>query len=376
MTRSASVLLTTQDGSAKSGTDYHPLSRTITFQPRTRQQEVHITILHSSADDSREERFYVTMQTKGNEHPKATVVIRSKIHEAMVLPSQPVVVSLLHYDNASGVEAAGPELGYPLVCVSPCENKHPLYEKTRLLCEDKNMTINYYWEVATPNEWHPLRYNAFKRLSKATIFTEVEAKVLDPIYFAPNYKVRCCTQPVKPNGRQGVPIKSEPVNVDGTKGFCKKGAYLEDSIVGSHTFNANLKYVNATAQHNPNTVHIKIEIPHSDGMIPLISTQPLHNVQTLLTDHLYTGHHSCSNLLVDKSFLKLSSRRSNAAAWPYQLDANLRGDGTVSLYKHLDLKSCLWKFNAWFHMSELLDYCHGKIISEFKVMLKVILVFL
>jgi len=363
---SASVLLTTRDGSATSGSDYYPLSKTVTFRPRSKQLEAQVTILPSDSADSREERFYLTMQTKGSEKHETTIVIRSKIHEAIVLPSQPVVASLLHYDDA--LAAQDPEIGYPLVCISPCESRHPHYERTRILCDDKNMTINYFWEVATPNEWHPLRYNPFKRLSKATIYTEVEAKVLDPIYFGANFNVRCGTQPAKPNGRLGVPIKSQHVTVNASKGFCKKGDHSSgDGLIGSHTFNANLKYVNATAEQNPNTVHIKIEIPHSDGMVPLLSTQPLHNVQTLLTDPLYVGHHSCSNLLVDRSFLKQTSKRNPLAQWPYQFDKSLRGDGTVDLYRNLDLRSCLWKFNAWFHMSELLDYCHGKIISEFKV---------
>jgi len=364
-TSSASILLTTRDGSAKSGTDYYPISKSLTFHPRSKELEAQVTIRPSSSDDSREERFYLSMQSKGTESQEVTIVIRSKIHEAMVLPSQPVVVSLLHYDNASGAEST-PEIGYPLVCISPCERRHPQYEKTKILCENKNITINYFWEVATPNEWHPLRYNPFKRLSKATIYTEVEAKVLDPIYFASSFRVRCGTQPKKPNGRLGVPITSQHVTVSAAKGFCKKGDNLDGSDFVSHVFNANLKYVNATSEQNPNTVHIKIEIPHSDGMVPLISTQPLHNVQTLLTEHLYIGHHSCSNLLVDKSFLKQSTKAIKAQ-WPYQFDKHLRGESTVDLYRNLDIGSCLWKFNAWFHMSELLDYCHGKIISEFKV---------
>lgn len=155
---SASVLLTTRDGSAKSGSDYYPLSKTLTFRPRSKQLEAQVTILPSESADSREERFYLSMQSKGSEKQETTIVIRSKMHEAIVLPSQPVVASLLHYDDAAATLDENPELGYPLVCISPCESRHPHYERTRILCEDKNMTINYFWEVATPNEWHPLRY--------------------------------------------------------------------------------------------------------------------------------------------------------------------------------------------------------------------------
>ncbi|XP_059478659.1 extracellular matrix organizing protein FRAS1-like [Neocloeon triangulifer] len=363
----STILVKTRDGSAKSGSDYHPISRRLTIPANSDHAEINVTIYPSNSEDSREERFYVTINFHGNESHEIAIIVRTRIHEAIVLPSQPVVVSLLNYDNASSVLGTKPSPGYPLVCITPCEERHPHYQSTKILCEGKNMTIHFFWEIATPNEWHPLRYNAFRRLSKATIFTEVEEKVLDPIHFNSHFNVRCGVQPMKLNGRMGIPIKSQHVTIGASQGICKRDDIFEESHVQSHTLNANLFYVNASAERNPNTVHIKIEIPHSDGMIPLISTQPLHNAQTLLTSPLYIRHHTCSNLLVDSAFLKQAARPELQMPWPYQLDVSLRGRKTVEMYGNLDIRSCLWKFNAWFHMTELLDFCHGKVISEFKV---------
>ncbi|CAB3360847.1 Hypothetical predicted protein [Cloeon dipterum] len=358
----------TRDGSAKSGSDYHPVSRQLTIPANVDHAEVNLTVYASNSEDSREERFYLTVTASdGNDSKEVAIIVQTKMHEAIVLPSQPVVVSLLNYDNASTALGSKPVAGYPVVCITPCEERHPHFQSTRILCEGKNMTMQYFWEVAIPNEWHPLRYNPFKRLSKATIFTDVEGKVLDPVYFNTHFNVRCGVQPMKPNGRTGIPIKSQHVTIGSSQGICRRDEFFEDTHIRSHVLNANLFYVNASAERHPNTVHIKIEIPHSDGMLPLISTQPLHNAQTLLTDPLYVRHHTCSNLLVDSTFLKQTGKLEHPTTWPYQLDESLRGHNTVELYRNLDIRSCLWKFNAWFHMTELLDFCHGKVISEFKV---------
>ena len=45
------------------------------------------------------------------------------------------------------------------------------------------------------------------------------------------------------------------------------------------------------------SIHISVQIPHQDGMLPLISTLPLHNLHLLLSESIYRQQHVCSNLL-------------------------------------------------------------------------------
>jgi hypothetical protein len=51
----------------------------------------------------------------------------------------------------------------------------------------------------------------------------------------------------------------------------------------------------------------------------------------------------------------------------YQFDRDLRGEKTLTLYRHLDLKRCIWTFDAYYHMSELVDICGGRVASDFRV---------
>ena len=53
--------------------------------------------------------------------------------------------------------------------------------------------------------------------------------------------------------------------------------------------------------------------------------------------------------------------------FPYQFDKELREEKTLTLYRHLDLKRCIWTFDAFFHMSELVDICGGRVVSDFTV---------
>ena len=55
----------------------------------------------------------------------------------------------------------------------------------------------------------------------------------------------------------------------------------------------------------------RVEIPHQDGMLPLVSTFPLHNIRFLLSEPVYRQQHVCSNIitaeerapLLDEGFL-------------------------------------------------------------------------
>ena len=56
----------------------------------------------------------------------------------------------------------------------------------------------------------------------------------------------------------------------------------------------------------PPRIHISVQIPHQDGMLPLISTMPLHNLHFLLSESIYRHQHVCSNLVTTRDLRGIS----------------------------------------------------------------------
>ncbi len=52
---------------------------------------------------------------------------------------------------------------------------------------------------------------------------------------------------------------------------------------------------------------------------------------------------------------------------PYQFNPSVREPRTIQLYKHLNLKSCIWTFDAYYDMTELIDVCGGSVTADFQV---------
>lgn len=52
---------------------------------------------------------------------------------------------------------------------------------------------------------------------------------------------------------------------------------------------------------------------------------------------------------------------------PYQFNPNIREAKSIQLYKHLNLKSCIWTFDAYYDMTELIDVCGGSVTADFQV---------
>ncbi|XP_076043694.1 extracellular matrix organizing protein FRAS1-like [Oratosquilla oratoria] len=371
------VLITTRDGTAQAGTDYVALHHLLEFGPGDVKTTVDIDILYSPARQWHQ-TFSVVLEPESPVNAdlgaitSATVTILD--HEASgnsVLPAPPVVVSLLHYDNAAEhlEEMASP--GYPLVCVTPCDLKYPDILKTGNFCTQAGLddaSISYSWEVAVPGDGEGL-LTPFHSLTEDTIFASPKEKVLDSMFFARHFRVRCVAQPVRGDGQMGIPLRSDPITVGTVNGICQTP--LQPGQPGgfqSQSFVATLSYINATSEDHPNTVRIHVEVPHQDGMVPLVSTLPIHNLRHLLTERLYRAHHSCSNMDPTAGFLDLTWPSQFAEpSRPYQWDSNLRQNKTLALYSHLDLSSCMWTFDAWLSMSQLVDRCGGQVVSDFQV---------
>ncbi|XP_071437042.1 extracellular matrix organizing protein FRAS1-like isoform X2 [Pithys albifrons albifrons] len=124
-------------------------------------------------------------------------------------------------------------------------------------------------------------------------------------------------------------------------------------------------------------IHILVQIPHQDGMLPLISTLPLHNLHFLLCESIYKHQHVCSNLVTVRDLRGISEEGFLDGVTPdslvlgvgydhpYQLDPVVREPKTIQLYQHL--KSCIWPFAAYYDMTELIDVCGGSVAADFQV---------
>lgn len=56
----------------------------------------------------------------------------------VTFPIEPTVASLADYDRMAEA-AESPRAGYPVVCVTACDPKNPLFEEVRALCEDERI---------------------------------------------------------------------------------------------------------------------------------------------------------------------------------------------------------------------------------------------
>ena len=102
-------------------------------------------------------------------------------------------------------------------------------------------------------------------------------------------------------------------------------------------------------------------------MIPILSTYPLHTIRYVLSEPVYRSHHQCSNLHPGFGFLDETTPRESRRKFPYEYSKSLRQESTVRLYRHLDFNTCLWSFEAWYKMSELVELCGGQVVSNPKV---------
>ena len=264
----------------------------------------------------------------------------------------------------------------------PCDPHYPKYTLTRGMCAESfiNMTnIQYSWEVAMPTDTAGSRA-PFERIVDSTPYTSCNRHVLDSVYFSRRFHVRCVAQPHDKSGRPGVPLRSNIVTIGTDNGICHTPV-TAGSMRGfqAQSFIANLAYLDPTHPEHPNTLHISVEIPHEDGMLPLISTTPIHNIRLLLTEPVYRHQHICSNMitnstlggLADYSFLEPILYENIEIGpgydYPYQFDPSVREDRTLGIYRNLNLKSCTWTFDAYYHMTELIDLCGGAVTSDFEV---------
>ncbi|XP_060078834.1 extracellular matrix protein 3-like [Ylistrum balloti] len=373
------VTVFTKDGSARAGQDYNGFSRLLLFEEGVSRLEVEVEILY---DDMKENREVFTVHLRGNHNMVAEVrrnertmvyVEENKKIMDVVFPSRPIVVSLRDYDDPLG-NRDNPVHGYPVICITPCNPNHPDFAaSTGTLCQTQEINdtlTKFHWRVAPPSGpdgvTKPLR-----ELDASTFFASTRGITLDSIYFNRGSKVQCLARAVNFDGDPGREIGSVPVTISTDEGICPP---RNPASIGSEPFSSSLRYLGANDPAHPNMVRVTITIPHHDGLLPVLSTHQLSNFDFILTHNaLRVAQHKCSNLL-DISDLQVTSgfgfvsnstrNRNSLGLEPYQFSSSLRGDSTLRFYRNLDLESCLWEFDGYFDMSELVSVCGGQISTD------------
>ncbi|XP_025062352.1 extracellular matrix protein FRAS1 isoform X12 [Alligator sinensis] len=392
LNRTSKVRCSTRDGSAQSGVDYYPKSRVLKFSPGVDHILFKVEIM-SNEDREWHESFSLVL---GPDDPveavlgdTATAIVTILDQEAagsLILPAPPIVVTLADYDHVEEVTKEGvkksPSPGYPLICVTPCDPHFPKYTVMKERCDEAGInqsSIQFSWEVATPTDGNGAR-SPFETITDNTPFTSINHMVLDSIYFSRRFHVRCVAKAVDKAGHVGTPLRSNIVTIGTDSAICHTPVVAGTARgFQAQSFIATLKYLDVKHKEHPNRIHISVQIPHQDGMLPLISTMPLHNLHFLLSESIYRHQHVCSNLVTisdlkgisEAGFLDEVTYDSLILGpgydRPYQFDPTVREPKTIQLYKQLNLKSCIWTFDAYYDMTELIDVCGGSVTADFQV---------
>ncbi|XP_042534078.1 extracellular matrix organizing protein FRAS1 [Dipodomys spectabilis] len=390
--RTSKIRCSTRDGSAQSGVDYYPKSRVLKFSPGVDHIFFKVEIL-SNEDREWHESFSLVLgpddpvEAVLGEVTTATVtILDQEAAGSLILPAPPIVVTLADYDHVEEVTKEGvkkgPSPGYPLVCVTPCDPHFPRYTVMKERCSEAGInqsSVQFSWEVASPTDGNGAR-SPFETISDNTPFTSVNHMVLDSIYFSRRFHVRCVAKAVDKVGHAGTPLRSNIVTIGTDSAICHTPVVAGTARgFQAQSFIATLKYLDVKHKEHPNRIHISVQIPHQDGMLPLISTMPLHNLHFLLSESIYRHQHVCSNLVTSHDLRGISEAGflddvvyDNTALGPgydrpFQFDPSVREPKTIQLYKHLNLKSCVWTFDAYYDMTELIDVCGGSVTADFQV---------
>ncbi|XP_058403319.1 extracellular matrix organizing protein FRAS1 isoform X7 [Diceros bicornis minor] len=390
--RTSKIRCSTRDGSAQSGVDYYPKSRVLKFSPGVDHIFFKVEIL-SNEDREWHESFSLVLgpddpveAVLGDVTTAMVTILDQEAAGSLILPAPPIVVTLADYDHVEEVTKEGvkksPSPGYPLVCVTPCDPHFPKYAIMKERCSEAGInqtSVQFSWEVATPTDGTGAR-SPFETITDNTPFTSVNNMVLDSIYFSRRFHVRCVAKAVDKVGHVGTPLRSNIVTIGTDSAICHTPVVAGTARgFQAQSFIATLKYLDVKHKEHPNRIHISVQIPHQDGMLPLISTMPLHNLHFLLSESIYRHQHVCSNLVTTRDLRGLSEAGflddmvydSTALGpgydRPFQFDSSVREPKTIQLYKHLNLKSCVWTFDAYYDMTELIDVCGGSVTADFQV---------
>ena len=248
-----------------------------------------------------------------------------------------------------------------------CDPKFSRYAETGSICATQqinNFLTEYRWQIAAADS------DVFSNIHPDTFFGNTHRVTLDSAFFVPGSRLRCVARAVSITTGAGIESISAAVKISKSEGICRARGQIQS---GAEPFAAQIKFTGARDDGKSNMVNIKVQIPHTDGLIPIISTKKVSDFKhTLGSGPLRVAQHKCSNLLNKKEvitkfgFVTSHSKHSHSLqeGKPYEFSPELRGNNTIEFYKNLDSESCLWTFENFFDISELIQHCGGTIITN------------
>ncbi|XP_026776488.3 FRAS1-related extracellular matrix protein 2-like [Pangasianodon hypophthalmus] len=385
--RTSIVRVHTRDGSATAGEDYTPVSVELQF---TEGQKLHVVEVSVLYDTERETRETFTVHLKPDDNMVADIQNTKVIVHidegpsvgGVTFPAVPEVVSLLVYEREhtgththSGHGTHTPP-GYPLVCVTACDPQHSRFSALSSLCvsEGVNDTLTEFrWlvggaeraAVGQLGEAVGQLGEAVGQLSEleASVFmAPVRAKLLDGVYFRAGWKVQCVARAVSVSGQRGLELSSTVVHISTEEGMCQSHT---PGVVGAEPFSAHIRYTGSEDRDHPHLVALTISLPHTDGLLPLISTRPLSWSDALSADVSRAFSHRCSNLLDQHEVTTRYGFVPNNSTHTHS--HTLWSPSTRRFYSNLDLEACVWTFRAYYDLSELLSVCGGTVSTDRQV---------
>jgi len=293
--------------------------------------------------------------------------------------------------------------------------------KLDILLKSRDLSIEtlYAWEISASNEFGI--YSKYVELANAfKVFSHFNQSILDSIYLQANFRVRCSIKLTVQHRNESfasslnqnspkfysniVEIKEymdspasnsnkscfkhwkdSMLQQSETNALHKLAAkdqtgslflprpyfhsnYLQSikSLILNKPFAAKADYISADfIKTSPvaigteylNLIRINVDIPYVEGVIPLISTLPLSKLN-YNSSHL----HVCSNfaqIVKEKYGIKHG----------FVSNSNLERDNDESkvayhLTSSLNREKCMWRFVAYYDLSELTTYCQAKILTD------------
>ena len=158
-------------------------------------------------------------------------------------------------------------------------------------------------------------------ITDRTPFTSATVQVLDSIYFAPNTIIRCSVD-------SGTAMASVSAEVTISREGACANPRTPETKGHQKSLQTDIQYNPPESAQYPNTINIQVTIPHRDGILPIISTFPIHNMKLLLNDQVYRSQHVCSNIVANQNagcrgFLDTTDVNSIYPSQTPLLDANV-----------------------------------------------------
>jgi hypothetical protein len=220
-----------------------------------------------------------------------------------------------------------------------------MFGATEGLCAASNIdnrATKYTWEIAEPEMGSGVRHD-FETVTSGTPFTRVDEKLLDSVYLRDGSIVRCVAQAFGAGGVAGALTMSSENVVTNELEICRtKNRFA----TGAESFTSSIEYVEGASG---NLMKIKVQMPHRDGMLPVISTNEIGSLESTLGAAHGAHQHPCSNLQLGQMLLQSEGG----------------GESELSpLYNSLDVETCIWNFEQVYSMEQLVDVCGGSMNSD------------